>query len=361
MSFKCNYLILYFLIYCIQHCYPSLYDNRDFFYIVTKKKNKIEDKRIEDKKEEDKAKDKTEDKIIEDKKEVEKKSEDKFENSIKVNVDKEKGDKILEKKDEKKDKKEKYNIVEIITEEIPNIINYYKEFIEEKKICLTIGEYKMNYTYYINDFLENNEIFWCRCCINRRFSYVIISDLQFIILHIIKENRQKGKMKFYLELNKLKETKTFPNEKKINLIWTEDPLLKDMEYNHEIIFETPENLKEFSEKLTNKKDKLMQLFKHFDDDEIRNSPSSILRMITYYEYLSEKIKNKKNENNNKNRKNSINSINKDNQINQINDKENSDELYVKNILIIYYRKALNLYCLEDKIKDKLKEKLNELV
>ena len=274
--------------YIIQHCYPSLYDNRDFLYLIPKyDKNK--------------------------------------------------------ENDSKEQKIEKYNIIKIILEDIPNlIIKYYKGFIEEKKICLTIGEYKMNYSYYINDFLENNDIYWCRCLVNRHFSYIIISDMYFIILHIIKENRQKGKMKFFLELNKLKNMKTFANEKKINLIWEEDPLLKDIQYKQEIVFENTINLNEFNDKINKKKNKLFQLFTQFDDDEIRNSPSSILRMINYYEILFEKIKSK-----------ILEKINN----NQKHDKDINDGLYFKNILIIYYKKALNLYCLENKIKEKFNERL----
>ena len=189
----------------------------------------------------------------------------------------------------------------------------------------------MNYTYYINDFLENNEIYFCRCCINRSFSYVIISDLYFIILHIIKENKQKGKMKFFLELNKLKTMESFPKEKKINLLWEEDALLKDVEYKQEIVFENNNNLNDFISNINSKKDKLLQKFAQFDDDEIRNSPSSILRMINYYEILFEQMKSKVLDSNNKNK-----------------EKDISDGLYFKNLLIIYYKKALNLYCLEEK-------------
>ena len=207
----------------------------------------------------------------------------------------------------------------------------------------------MNYSYYINDFLGNNDIFLCRCCINRRFSYAIITDLQFIILHIIKENKQKGKMKFYLELNKLKELKAISNDKKIYLIWEEDALLKDVEYKQEIIFENLINMKEFSDKIISKKNKLLQIFSQFDDNEIRNSPSNILRMINYYEKLFESIKNKIIDNMN----------NKDK--NQSYDKDASDGLYIKNILIIYYKKALNLYSLESKAKDKYNERLTALI
>jgi len=215
----------------------------------------------------------------------------------------------------------------------------------------------MNYSYYINDFLENNDIFWIRCIINRRFSYVIISDLYFIILHIIKENKQKGKMKFYIELNKLKEIKSFPAEKKINLQWEEDPLLKDVDYKHEIVFENPINLTEFNDKINSRKNKLMQTFDQFDDDQIRNTPSNIIRMINYFEALHTKIKNNFQENkNDKNR----NSIHINNQINKINDGKNNDALYIKNMLIIYYQKALNLYCLEEKIKEKYNSRLNQL-
>ena len=202
----------------------------------------------------------------------------------------------------------------------------------------------MNYTYYINDFLENIEIYWCRCCINKRFSYVIISDLYFIILHMIKDNKQKGKMKFYLELNKLKEIKVIDKEKKIILIWEEDPLLKDMEYKQEIIFENINNLNEFNTKINSKKNKLLQSFSQFDDDLIRNSPSNILRMINFYEILFETIKKKIVEN----IKNNNNSNN---------EKDIKDGLYFKNILIIYYKKALNLYCLENKVKEKFNERL----
>ena len=249
--------------YIIQHCYPSLYDNRDFLYLIPK-----------------------------------------------YNKNKE--------NDSKEQKIEKYNITKIILEDIPNlIIKYYKRFIEEKKICLTIGEYKMNYSYYINDFLENNDIYWCRCLVNRHFSYIIISDMYFIILHII-------------------------NEKKVNLIWEEDPLLKDIQYKQEIVFENTINLNEFNDKINKKKNKLFQLFTQFDDDEIRNSPSSILRMINYYEILFEKIKSK-----------ILEKINN----NQKHDKDINDGLYFKNILIIYYKKALNLYCLENKIKEKFNERL----
>jgi hypothetical protein len=228
-------------------------------------------------------------------------------------------------------------------------MNYYKNYIEEKKICLTIGEYKMNYSYYVNDFLENNDIFLCRCSINRRFSYAIITDLQFIILHIIKENKLKGKMKFFLELNKLREMKSFPNEKKICLIWEEDALLKDLEYKQEIIFENPTNMKEFSDKIKEKKNKLLKLFYKFDDNEIRNSPSAILRMINYYESLFENINNKIKKNIN----------NEDN--NEKEEKYKSDGLYCKNMLIIYYKKALNLNCLDNKMKDKFNERLNSLI
>lgn len=253
------------------------------------------------------------------------------------------------------DKKEKYDIIKLIKEDIPNVVKHYKKFLEEKKICLTIGEFKMNYSYYINDFLENNDIFWFRCIINRRFSYVIISDLYFIILHIIKENRQKGKMKFYIELNKLKEIKVFPAEKKINLLWEEDPLLKDVEYKHEIVFENPISLTEFNEKINSKKNKLMQTFDKFDDDQIRNTPSNIIRMINYFEALYTKIKNNKQEN-----KNDKNKSNTNNQINKIKDEKHIDVLYIKNMLIIYYQKALNLYCLEEKIKEKYNSRLNQL-
>ena len=218
----------------------------------------------------------------------------------------------------------------------------------------------MNFTYYINDFLENNEIYLCRCCINRRFSYVIISDMFFIILHIIKENRQKGKMKFFLELNKLKEIKINNNDNKINLIWEEDALLKDIEYKQEIFFENIASLNEFKDKINNKKNKLLQKFSRFDDDEIRNSPSSILRMINYYETLFEAKKNKilkninnKNDNNNNNGNNAI--------IEKNSEKEKSDGLYYKNILIIYYKKACNLYCLENKLKEKFNERLIALM
>ena len=251
---------------------------------------------------------------------------------------------------------EKYNIIKLIKEDIPNVVNHYKKFLEEKKICLTIGEFKMNYSYYINDFLENNDIFWFRCIINRRFSYAIISDLYFIILHIIKENKQKGKMKFYIELNKLKEIKAFQTEKKMNLIWEEDPLLKDVDYKHEIVFENPISLKEFNDKINSKKNKLIQTFNQFDDDQIRNTPSNIIRMINYFEAVLEKMKNNKQENkNDKNR----NTINLNNQDNKINDGKN-DVLYIKNMLIIYYQKALNIYCLEEKIKEKFNSRLKQL-
>lgn len=237
-------------------------------------------------------------------------------------------------------------MIKIILEDIPNlIIKYYKQMIEEKKICLTIGEYKMNHPYYINDFLENNTIYWCRCIINRHFSYVIISDLYFLILHIIKENRQKGKMKFFYELNKLKEMKVYSNEKKISLLWEEDALLKDMEYKQEIAFENGIDLKEFSENINKKKNKLFQKFTQFDDDDIRNSQSSILRMIKNYESLLERIKKKILEKINNNEKH---------------DNDIKDGLYYKNILIVYYKKALNIYCLEDAIKTKINEKLATL-
>ena len=202
----------------------------------------------------------------------------------------------------------------------------------------------MNYTYYINDFLENNENYFCRCCINKSFSYVIISDLYFIFLQIIKENKQKGKMKFLLELNKLKSIEIFSNEKKIKLLWEEDALLKDVEYKHEIIFENNINLNEFINKIKEKKDKLLQTFGQFDDDEIRNSPSSILRMINYNENLFKKIRNKVLDINNVNTKKDI-----------------SDGLYFKNLLIIYYKKAINLYCLEEKNKIKFNQRLVELL
>ena len=202
----------------------------------------------------------------------------------------------------------------------------------------------MNYIYYINDFLENNENYFCRCCINKTFSYVIISDLYFIFLQIIKENKQKGKMKFLLELNKLKSIEIFSNEKKIKLLWEEDALLKDVEYKHEIIFENNINLNEFIKKIKEKKDKLLQTFGQFDDDEIRNSPSSILRMINYNENLFKKIRNKVLDINNVNTKKDI-----------------SDGLYFKNLLIIYYKKAINLYCLEEKNKIKFNQRLVELL
>ena len=202
----------------------------------------------------------------------------------------------------------------------------------------------MNYIYYINDFLENNENYFCRCCINKTFSYVIISDLYFIFLQIIKENKQKGKMKFLLELNKLKSIEIFSNEKKIKLLWEEDALLKDVEYKHEIIFENNINLNEFINKIKEKKDKLLQTFGQFDDDEIRNSPSSILRMINYNENLFKKIRNKVLDINNVNTKKDI-----------------SDGLYFKNLLIIYYKKAINLYCLEEKNKIKFNQRLVELL
>ena len=161
---------------------------------------------------------------------------------------------------------------------------------------------------------------------------------------MIKENKQKGKMKFYLELNKLKEMKIIDKETKIILIWEEDPLLKDMEYKQEIVFENINNLNEFNNQINNKRNKLLKLFSQFDGDIIRNSPSNILRMINYYEKLFETIKNKIVEdikiNNNKN-----------------NEKDIKDGLYFKNILIIYYKKALNLYCLENKIKEKFNERL----
>ena len=202
----------------------------------------------------------------------------------------------------------------------------------------------MNYIYYINDFLENNENYFCRCCINKTFSYVIISDLYFIFLQIIKENKQKGKMKFLLELNKLKSIEIFSNEKKIKLLWEEDALLKDVEYKHEIIFENNINLNEFINKIKEKKDKLLQTFGQFDDDEIRNSPSNILRMINYNENLFKKIRNKVLDINNVNTKKDI-----------------SDGLYFKNLLIIYYKKAINLYCLEEKNKIKFNQRLVELL
>ena len=202
----------------------------------------------------------------------------------------------------------------------------------------------MNYIYYINDFLENNENYFCRCCINKTFSYVIISDLYFIFLQIIKENKQKGKMKFLLELNKLKSIEIFSNEKKIKLLWEEDALLKDVEYKHEIIFENNINLNEFINKIKEKKDKLLQTFGQFDDDEIRNSPSSILRMINYNENLFKKIRNKVLDINNVNTKKDI-----------------SDGLYFKNLVIIYYKKAINLYCLEEKNKIKFNQRLVELL
>ena len=284
-----KFFILYFHI--IQHCYPSLYDNRDFLYLIPGDKNVQENESLE--------------------------------------------------------KNEKYNLIKIILEDIPNlIIKYNKKYLEEKKTCLTIGEYKMNFTYYINDFLENNEIYLCRCCINRRFSYVIISDMYFIILHIIKENRQKGKMKFFLELNKLKEIKVLSKENKINLVWEEDALLKDIEYKQEVVFENLANLNEFNDKINNKKNKLLQLFLRFDDDEIRNSPSSILRMINYYEILFEKSKKKIVDDINSKKTNKI-----------FNEKDKTDGLYFKNILIIYYKKACNLYCLDSKSKEKFNERL----
>ena len=223
----------------------------------------------------------------------------------------------------------------------------------------------MNYSYYINDFLENNEIYWCRCLINRHFSYAIISDIFFIILHIVKENRQKGKMKFFLEINKLKEIKINMNEIKINLVWEEDALLKDIQIRQEIVFENTINLNEFNDKINKKKNKLYQLFSHFDDNEIRNSPSHILRMINFYEILFEKIKKKILEKKSNNKKQDK-VQDKDKEIekgkekkNKEKDKEkdNFDGLYYKNLLIIYYKKALNLYCLEDKNKDKFNERL----
>ena len=218
----------------------------------------------------------------------------------------------------------------------------------------------MNFSYYINDFLENNEIYWCRCIINRHFSYLIISDMFFIILHIVKENKQKGKMKFFLEINKLKEIKINLDENKINLTWEEDILLKDFQIKQEIIFENTINLKEFNDKINKKKKKLYQLFNQFDDNEIRNSPSNILRMINYYEISFEKMKNiilEKNNNNQKEDKDKKKDIDKDKDKDKEKDKEIIDGLYYKNILIIYYKKALNLCCIEDKMKDKFNERL----
>ena len=228
----------------------------------------------------------------------------------------------------------------------------------------------MNFSYYINDFLENNEIYWCRCIINRHFAYAIISDMFFIILHIVKENRQKGKMKFFLEINKLKEIKINMNEKKINLVWEEDALLKDIQIKQEIVFENTINLNEFNDRINKKKNKLNQLFTRFDDNEIRNSPSSILRMINFYEILFEKIKSKLLEKKNKNKQDKDKDKEKDKEKENEKDKEKekgkekekeiNDGLYYKNILIIYYKKALNLYCLENKNKDKFNERLISL-
>ena len=229
----------------------------------------------------------------------------------------------------------------------------------------------MNFSYYINDFLENNEIYWCRCIINRHFAYAIISDMFFIILHIVKENKQKGKMKFFLEINKLKEIKINMNEKKINLVWEEDALLKDIQIKQEIVFENTINLNEFNDRINKKKNKLNQLFTRFDDNEIRNSPSSILRMINFYEILFEKIKSKLLEKKNKNKqqdkdkdkekdKEKENEKDKEKEKGKEKEKEINDGLYYKNILIIYYKKALNLYCLENKNKDKFNERLISL-
>ena len=236
----------------------------------------------------------------------------------------------------------------------------------------------MNFSYYINDFLENNEIYWCRCIINRHFAYAIISDMFFIILHIVKENKQKGKMKFFLEINKLKEIKVNINEKKINLTWEEDALLKDIQIKQEIVFENTINLNEFNDRINKKKNKLNQLFTRFDDNEIRNSPSSILRMINFYEILFDKIKSKLLEKKNKKQdkdkekgkdkdkdkedKNKENEKDKDKDKGKEKEKEKeiNDGLYYKNILIIYYKKALNLYCLENKNKDKFNERLISL-
>ena len=200
----------------------------------------------------------------------------------------------------------------------------------------------MEHTYYVNDFIENNENYWCRCSINKRFGYIIISDSMFVIIHMYKENKQKGKIKFYIQLDKLKEIINDNNKEfKITLIWVEDPLFKDCEYKHEIIFESDSDLKLFIEKLKSKRKKLLNLFSKFDNDEIRNSPDSIVRMVNYYEKILSENNNKKNDNNNSN--------------GCIEMKD------VKNMLIIYYMKSQKIFSLDKKLKKKYGERLKELI
>ena len=111
---------------------------------------------------------------------------------------------------------------------ILRMINYYEILFEKikKKIMDDINNKKTNKI--INEKDKSDGLYFK--------NILIISDMYFIILHIIKENRQKGKMKFFLELNKLKEIKVFSKENKINLVREEDALLKDNEYKHEIVF-----------------------------------------------------------------------------------------------------------------------------
>ena len=206
----------------------------------------------------------------------------------------------------------------------------------------------MQYSYYINDFIENYENYWCRCSINKRFGYIIISDSMFVILHMYKENKQKGKIKFYNQLVKLKEIISDKNnELKIILIWVEDPIFKDCEYKHEIIFESDADVKLFLEKLNSKKNKLLNLFSKFDSDEIRNSPDSIVRMVNYYEKIYNYLKEKKDGNNNK--------INSNNYFGDLEDVRDA-----KNMLIIYYLKSQKILSLDKKTKKKYAKRLKEL-
>ena len=207
----------------------------------------------------------------------------------------------------------------------------------------------MQYTYYINDFIENSENYWCRCSVNKRFGYIIISDSMFVILHMYKENKQKGKIKFYTQLDKLKEIITDNiKELKIILLWIEDPLFKDCEYKHEIVFESDFDMKLFIKNLNTKKNKLLSCFSKFDNDEIRNSPDSIVRMVNYYEKILTQLQEKEDENNNK--------IHHSNICNG-----STDRTKVKNMLIIYYMKSQKIYSLDKKIKKKYGKRLKELI
>ena len=111
--------------------------------------------------------------------------------------------------------------------------------------------------------MGNNETYLYKCIINNIQSYIIISDLYFIILNRIQENFQKGQMKYYCEINKL-NLKIDNNDKqryKINLSYFEDKDKTEKEINYQIMFEKEIFFKDFCDNFSKKKSKLATFLK----------------------------------------------------------------------------------------------------